>query len=357
MGLAGFAFPLLRPLLHRLDAEAAHRLTIAMLRLAGEGAPPMSGLAVRCFGLGFPNPVGLAAGFDKDAEVADAVLGLGFGFVEVGTVTPHPQAGNDRPRLFRLGEDEAVINRMGFNNQGAETMRRRLEGRRKRGGIVGVNIGANRDSRDRIGDYVRGVETFGDIASYLAVNVSSPNTPGLRALQTREALADLLAAVNAARGGLSVPLLLKIAPDLGDGELEDIAAVSAGLIDGIIVSNTTLSRPPLRSPFAGEAGGLSGRPLFALSTRVLARLYLLTQGRTPLIGVGGIRDADTAWSKIEAGASLLQLYTALVYRGPALVTEILQGLAARLRSRGSGSIAEVAGSRADEIAHHGLAGT
>jgi dihydroorotate dehydrogenase len=357
MGLAGLAFPLLRPLLHRLDAEAAHRLTIAMLRLGGGGAPSPGGLALRCFGLGFPNPVGLAAGFDKDAEVADAVLGLGFGFVEVGTVTPNPQGGNDRPRLFRLGEDEAVINRMGFNNQGAEAMRRRLEGRRKRGGIIGVNIGANRDSRDRIGDYVKGVETFGDVANYLTVNVSSPNTPGLRTLQNREALASLLAAVNAARGGRKVPLLLKIAPDLGDGELEDIAAVSAGRIDGIIVSNTTVSRPPLVSHFAGEAGGLSGRPLLALSTRVLARLYLLTQGRMPLIGVGGIRDADTAWSKIEAGASLLQLYTALVYRGPALVAEILEGLAARLQSRGSGSIAEAAGSRADEIAHHGLAGT
>jgi dihydroorotate dehydrogenase len=359
MSLTGVAFPLLKPILHRLDAETAHRLTIAMLNLTGRArAPRSSALAVDCFGLSFPNPLGLAAGFDKNGEAADALLGLGFGFVEVGTVTPKPQAGNDRPRLFRLSEDEAVINRMGFNNLGAGIVRRRLEQRRERGGIIGINIGANKESADRLGDYGKGVKAFADLASYLVVNVSSPNTPGLRDLQSREMLRTLLEHIVEARGTSATPLLLKIAPDLGDGELEDIAEVCSGrLIDGIIVSNTTVSRPHLESPLAREAGGLSGKPLFDLSTRVLARLFLLTQGGVRLIGVGGIRNAETAWTKFAAGASLVQLYTALVYRGPLLIPEILDGLADKLASSGFTSIAAAAGHRAKVLAYHGLAGT
>ena len=331
MNLSRLAFPLVLPLLHRLDAETAHRLSIGMLKLGPpRGMAPAGPLAVTCLGLRFPNPLGLAAGFDKDGEVPSAMLGLGFGFVEAGTVTPLPQAGNPRPRLFRLSEDKAVINRMGFNNDGAEAMRRRLEARRGKGGIVGVNIGANKDSSDRIGDYVTGVKSFADLASYLVVNISSPNTPGLRHLQARAELAMLLDAVIAARGASPTPLLVKIAPDLNDDELGDIAAACAGKADGIIVSNTTISRPALRSSHREQTGGLSGKPLFALSTRTLARLFLLTGGRLPLIGVGGITDAETAWIKIEAGASLIQIYSALVYRGPALIEDILLGLETRL---------------------------
>jgi dihydroorotate dehydrogenase len=359
MSLATLAFPAVKPVLHRLDAETAHRLTIAMLKFAGAGgAPAESGLATVCFGLRFPNPLGLAAGFDKNAEVPDAMLDLGFGFVEIGTVTPRPQAGNDRPRLFRLAEDEAVINRMGFNNLGAGIVRRRLMARREKGGIVGVNIGANRNSPDRVADYVQGIRMFADLASYLVVNVSSPNTPGLRDLQSRAALQHLLEAVNVARGTRATPLLVKIAPDLGDGELEDLAEVcTVGHVDGMIVSNTTVARPPLNSPLARQQGGLSGKPLFDLSTRILARLYLLTEGRMKLVGAGGVSDAETAWRKIEAGASLIQLYTALVYRGPALVGDILGGLAGKLAASPFTSIAEAAGCRAGDIAHHGLAGT
>jgi dihydroorotate dehydrogenase len=358
MNLSRLAFPFVLPLLQSLDAETAHRLSIGMLKLVPpRGMAPAGALAVTCLGLRFPNPLGLAAGYDKDGEVPDAMLGLGFGFVEAGTVTPRPQAGNPRPRLFRLAEDEAVINRMGFNNEGAEAMRRRLEARRARGGIVGVNIGANKDSSDRIGDYAAGVKAFADLASYLVVNISSPNTPGLRNLQARAELAMLLDAVRAARGGSRTPVLVKIAPDLDDEELADIAAACAGKADGIIVSNTTVSRPALRSPLAGETGGLSGKPLFNLSTRMLARLFLLTGGRVMLIGVGGISDAETAWTKIEAGASLIQVYTALVYRGPALIEDILKGLETRLAESGLGSLSEVTGRRAAEFAHQGLPGT
>jgi dihydroorotate dehydrogenase len=330
-----------------------------LLKIGGSaGGPAPATLKTDCFGLSFPNPLGLAAGFDKDAEIADALLGLGFGFVEIGTVTPKPQSGNDRPRLFRLAEDGAVINRMGFNSEGAEAVLRRLERRRAKGGIVGVNIGANKDAQDRVDDYIHGVKSFAGLASYLVINVSSPNTPGLRDLQAQATLKVLLEKASAARGAHATPLLVKIAPDLDDRELEGIAEIAlGGLVDGVVVSNTTTSRPPLISRFAGEPGGLSGLPLFDLTTRMLAKLYLLTQGRVTLVGVGGIGNADMAWIKIEAGASLIQIYTALIYRGPALIGAILEGLERRLASSPFSSLAEASGSRARELAHHGLAGT
>ena len=361
MSLAGRAFPLLRPLLHSLDAETAHGLTIRLLRGFAPGTPRSSdrSLAVAAFGLAFPNPLGLAAGFDKNAEVPDAMLALGFGFVEIGTVTPRPQAGNPRPRLFRLPADRGVINRMGFNNEGQAAALRRLEARAGRPGILGVNIGANKDSADRVADYVAGIEAFSHLASYVTINISSPNTPGLRGLQSRAELETLLSRLGEARARQrrQPPMLLKIAPDLGDDELEDIArCCGGGAVDGIIVSNTTLRRDGLASPARGEAGGLSGAPLFALSTRVLAKVYLLTGGRLPLIGAGGIGDAETAWIKLRAGATLLQLYSALVYAGPALVEEILTGLAARLAASGQ-TLDAVRGSDAAAFAHQGLSGT
>lgn len=343
---------LLRPLVARLEPETAHRLTISALRsglVRSPPEPPDPRLATRVFDLDFPNPIGLAAGADKNGEAPDGALGLGLGFVEIGTVTPRPQAGNPRPRLFRLTEDSAIINRLGFNNDGCEAVLARLSARRRQG-IVGVNIGANRDSADRIGDYVQGLASFGPIASYVVVNVSSPNTPGLRGLQARSELEALLARLNETRAGLAkpVPLLVKIAPDLGPDELAGIAEVClAGGIDGIIVSNTTVSRPPLRSGLAKEAGGLSGRPLFDLSTRVLAETYRLVGARIPLIGVGGIDSADAAWAKITAGASLVQLYTALAFEGPGLVTAIRRGLSRRLDEHRLSTIAEAVGSKAE----------
>lgn len=361
MRLAQLAFPVARPFLHALDAETAHGVTIHALRMMPANKPAASDprLAVSAFGLGFPNPLGLAAGFDKNAEVPDAMLRLGFGFTEIGTVTPRPQAGNPRPRIFRLSEDEAVINRMGFNNEGHAAALKRLESRLHRQGIVGVNIGANRDSEDRIADYVKGIEAFSHLASYFTVNISSPNTPGLRALQSRAELGALLVRVNEARSKQSTkpPMLLKVAPDLRDDELEDIAlSCAGGNVDGIIVSNTTLGREGLRSALANEQGGLSGKPLFALSTLKLAKLYLLTKGAIPLIGVGGIHDAAAAVSKIRAGASLLQVYSALVYRGPALVGDILSGILAELAHKET-NLAALTGSEAEGIAHHGLKGT
>jgi dihydroorotate dehydrogenase len=350
MTLARHAFPLLRPLLHALDAETAHRLTIRVLSIAPAMAPrtPAAALAVKAFGLNFAHPLGLAAGFDKNGEVPDQMLALGFSFVEVGTVTPRPQAGNPRPRLYRLSEDEAVINRMGFNNEGHDAVRRRLEARRSQGGIVGINIGANKDAADRIGDYVRGLEVFADIASYLTVNISSPNTPGLRNLQSKAELEALLGRLNDVRARRTMPpLLVKIAPDLTEAELDDMAGIFLSLrVDGIIVSNTTIARPQLRSAHAAETGGLSGKPLCSLSTRMLARLFLKVGHRIPLIGVGGIDDAASAFARIEAGASLLQLYSALVFKGPALITEIVDGLAERLASSGLASLAEVVGRKA-----------
>ena len=360
MNLACLAFPLARPVLHALDAETAHGLTIAALKALPRPVPavPDPRLAVKAFGLSFPNPLGLAAGFDKNAEVPDEMLALGFGFTEIGTVTPLPQAGNPRPRLFRLAEDEAVINRMGFNNEGHAAALKRLIARRG-AGIVGVNIGANKDSADRIADYVKGIEAFSQVASYFTVNISSPNTPGLRALQSRAELAQLLARLNAARAEQAArpPMLLKIAPDLRADELEDIAeAAAGGAVDGIIVSNTTLSREALRSPLAGEQGGLSGRPLLGLSTQQLARLHLLTRGAIPLVGAGGVHDAASALLKIRAGACLVQLYSALVYRGPGLVGGILSGISAEL-GRSGGTLESFRGINAEAIAHQGGSGT
>jgi len=351
-------FRLARPLLHLVDAETAHRLTVAALRL---GVVPSGdrvdspALAVKLLGLSFPNPLGLAAGFDKNAEVIDPMLGLGFGFVEVGSLTPEPQSGNPRPRLFRLPEDQGIINRLGFNNAGHDAALAHLERRRGRPGIVGVNIGANRTATDRIGDYLRGIARFNGLADYITLNVSSPNTPGLRRLQDRRELEVLLARLKTERertggeDGRMAPLLLKIAPDLDEAGLADIAevAIDSAALDGLIISNTTLSRAGLRSRHAGEMGGLSGRPLFERSTRILARMHRLTQGRLPLIGVGGIASADDAWCKITAGASLLQLYSALVYQGPELVTAINRGLVERLERHRLPHLAAAVGTGVD----------
>jgi dihydroorotate dehydrogenase len=351
-------YRLIGPALRGLPREAAHELTLRALELglgrliggsaAREPDPPV--LAQRLWGLDFANPVGLAAGYDKDARVPDAMLHLGFGFVEVGTVTPRPQPGNPKPRLFRLEQDQAIINRMGFNSGGLDAACERLS-RRIRSGIVGVNLGKNRDTDDATDDYGDGILRATRLADYLVVNISSPNTPGLRELQRRAMLGSLLDRLLSVREttGRRVPLLLKIAPDLASEECRDIAQVvlEAG-IDGLIVSNTTVERPPdLFSRHAHEAGGLSGRPLFAPSTALLAEMYRLTQGRLPLIGVGGIANAEDAYAKIRAGASLVQLYTALVFAGPALVNKIKSGLAGLLRSDGFGSIAEAVGTAQD----------
>ena len=304
------------------------------------------------WGRDFPNPIGIAAGFDKDAEAPDALLRLGFGFAETGTVTPRPQAGNPKPRLFRLYEDRAVINRMGFNSQGLEPSLKQLA-TRSRVGIVGVNLGKNRDSTDAAADYLEGVRRVGALADYFVINVSSPNTPGLRDLQRRDILEDLLHRLVAARDEAApgTPLLVKIAPDLSPDERADIAALAGPSgIDGIIIGNTTIARPPsLRSAHAGEQGGLSGAPLFAPSTAVLADIYRLTEGKIPLIGVGGIASADDAYAKIRAGASLVQLYTALVFQGPALVGRIKRGLAELLARNGFASIAEAVGAHRVDI--------
>ena len=337
----------LRPLLFALDAERAHRLTIAALKAAPRRAPPSSppGLAVRVAGIDFPNPVGLAAGFDKDAEVCGAMLGLGFGFVEAGTLTPLAQAGNPQPRLFRLAEDGAVINRMGFNNRGLVEAAKRLERRDRRRGIVGINIGANRDSPDRINDYVRGARMMAPLADYLTVNISSPNTPGLRDLQGKEALGELLDRVSEARGENGPPLFLKLAPDLEPGDIDDIAEVAVSRrVDALIVGNTTVSRPPLRSRHAGEAGGLSGEPLAPLALRRLKDFRAATGGGIPLIAAGGIGSAEDAWERIRAGASLVQLYTALAFEGPGLARRIVTGLDRLREEAGFATIAEAVGS-------------
>ena len=340
------------PFLRLLDPETGHRLAIRALRcglVRGGAAVDDPILKQSLWGLTFANPLGSAAGFDKNAEAVDASLALGFGFVEIGTVTPRPQVGNPRPRLFRLINDEAAVNRMGFNNQGLETVIGRLERRRPKGGLVAVNLGRNKDSADAIADYVVGVRRAASIASFLVINVSSPNTPGLRGLQRRQELGELLRAVLVARGGTVAdgrpPLLVKISPDLTADELADVAAVCLDVgIDGIVATNTTISRPAgLIDRHAHEVGGLSGRPLFDLSTRILGDIYKLTGGRLPLIGVGGVASGADAYTKIRAGASLVQFYTAMVYAGPRIVVDIRRELADLLKQDGFATVAEAVG--------------
>ena len=339
-------YKIIRPLAFALDAETAHRATIAALKWMPKRRPPHfpAALTTSIAGLGFPSPVGLAAGFDKDAEIAGAMLGLGFGFVEVGTLTPVPQAGNDRPRLFRLKEDRAVINRMGFNNRGQADALQRLAKRDRALGIIGVNIGANKDSADRIADYAAGVRAMAPVADYLTINVSSPNTPGLRQLQDEGALRALLSAVQEERTVGGPPVFLKVAPDLGEGEPDQIvrSALQHG-IDAIIVANTTVTRPPLRSKHRAESGGLSGEPLKALALEALRQFRSASGGAIPLIAAGGITSVDDAWDRIRAGASLVQLYSAMVYEGPGLARRIAKGLVGKLAEAGFASIAEAVG--------------
>jgi dihydroorotate dehydrogenase len=336
--------------LRALDPEDAHGLAIRALQ-AGLGPRARRDdpiLATELAGLKLPNPIGLAPGFDKNAQVFGPMLRAGFGFVECGTVTPKPQAGNPRPRLFRLTDDQAVINRMGFNNEGLEAFAARLG--RRGPGVVGANIGANKDSEDRIGDYVTGLERLWGLASYFTINISSPNTPGLRALQTKAALEELLGRLAEARDALPredlVPMFLKVAPDLEAGEVEAIVeTVLANGLAGIIVSNTTITRPPLKSGFGGEQGGLSGAPLRELSTAKLAEFAQAAAGRLVLIGAGGVAGGADAYAKIRAGASAVQLYSALVFEGPGLVARIKRELAQLLRRDGFGSVREAVGKR------------
>ncbi len=343
-----------RRALFTFDPEFAHGLSIAALKTGlpvGCGAKADTRLELRIGGISVQNPLGTAAGFDKNAEVPDALLALGFGFAEVGTVTPLPQSGNAKPRIFRLTRDEAVINRLGFNNEGHEAAFRRLSARR-RSGVVGVNIGANKDSADRIADYVAGVVRFASLASYLTVNISSPNTPGLRNLHGREQLSELLLRVAEARKHSSspaVPILLKIAPDLHEGDLDDIAAeVEAHGIDGVVVSNTTISRDGLQpDPQMSQHGGLSGKPLFGRSTAVLARMRKRVGAKTVLVGVGGVNSAEAALEKIRAGADLVQLYTGMIYAGPSLPGRIVGGLSAYCDREGLRSVFEIRDSRVD----------
>jgi len=346
-------------LLLALDPERAHDLAVKSLELGlypRATEPDDERLSQRLFGLDFPNPIGMAPGFDKNARVPRELLAMGFGFVEVGTLTPRPQTGNPLPRVFRSMSDRAVINRLGFNNEGQDAAFARLK--RRPGGIVGVNIGAGRDSKDRIADYVSGVERLGPVASYFTINISSPNTPGLRDLQAPAALDALLKRVQAARGALpnKPPLLVKLAPDLADDDLpEVIGVIVANGIDGIVVSNTTLARDGLKdAAFAREAGGLSGRPLFARATRMLARVFKLTGGRLPLIGVGGIDSGEAALAKVEAGASLIQLYTGLVFEGPAVIERIKQALLAAIERAGVKDLKPLVGTRAEEWAARSL---
>jgi dihydroorotate dehydrogenase len=345
-------FPLLRPFIFRIPAEPAHRLTIKALgwMQSGPHAAPTPTLAQRIGGIAFPNPVGMAPGFDKNAEVPDAMLGFGFGSVEVGTVTPLPQEGNPKPRLFRLIEDRAVINRMGFNNEGAQAVTNRLVRRRETGphglpGIVGVNIGANKDSPDRIADYAQMALLMAPLASYLTVNISSPNTPGLRALQDEGALSALLDGVLEARGNIHVPVFLKLAPDLEPGDIDAICRIALEKkLTALIISNTTITRPPMRSVHAGEAGGLSGEPLRDLALQRLRDFRKASGGAIPLVGVGGISTVEDAWDRIRAGASLIQIYSAMVYQGPGIARRLVAGLEKKVREAGLTSIAEAVGS-------------
>lgn len=337
-------YPLVRPLAFAFDAERAHRLTITGLKLMPKLDPARfpDSLRSTVAGVEFPSPVGLAAGFDKDAEVPEQMLGMGFGFVEVGTLTPKAQKGNPKPRLFRLVEDRAVINRMGFNNDGQVAALERLRRTAHLHGVIGVNVGANKDSTDRIADYALGVRRMEPVARYLTVNISSPNTPGLRGLQEEGELRELLAAVDEVR--TAKPIFLKVAPDLNPGDHDRI--VRAALdhhVDALIVSNTTVSRPLLRSRHAGEGGGLSGEPLKGLALESLRAFRNASGGEIPLIAAGGIANADDAWDRIVSGASLVQLYSAMVFDGPDIGGVIAAGLAGRMEREGHSNISEVVG--------------
>lgn len=339
-------YDLVRPLVFALDPERAHGLTLRALPLwpvmTQRGDDPV--LHTVLAGLNLPNPIGLAAGFDKNVEVPDAMLRLGFGFVECGSVTPRPQAGNPQPRLFRLVEDRAVINRMGFNNDGMAAAAAKLRARGGKSGVVGINLGANKESDDRTADYVTGMAGLGALADYVTVNISSPNTPGLRALQDAGALTDLIARVQAARPAGCGPLFVKVAPDLEGPDFDTIArAAIDGDVDGLIVSNTTLSRDGLRSGLKGEAGGLSGAPLAGLAMTALRAFRSSTGGALPLVAAGGIGSGAEALARIRAGASAVQLYSALVYEGPGLVSRIKSDLAAGLRAAGFASVGEAVG--------------
>ncbi|MFK5977270.1 MAG: quinone-dependent dihydroorotate dehydrogenase [Rhizobiaceae bacterium] len=352
---------ILRPALFHLDAERAHNLSLQALKRGL--SPPVTRsksqrLAVSLFGLNFPNPVGLAAGFDKNAEVPDAVLRLGFGYTEVGSITPHPQSGNPKPRVFRLPEDQGVINRMGFNNDGHAVVLARLEARKARTGIVGVNIGANKNSKDFITDYELGLEKFWSVADYFAVNISSPNTPGLRNLQARDRLAELLKRLANKRNELydtaiiSRPLLLKISPDLNEHKMDDIAHVIASHpLDGLIISNTTLARDNLKNPkYNTEIGGLSGRPLFKKSTIILAQMRQRVGKDLPIIGVGGVDSTASAIQKLEAGANLIQLYSGMIFQGPDLATKINAGIITHMNRENISHVSQLTGTSTDEWA-------
>jgi len=345
-------YDLIRPAIFRLDPERAHRLSIAALRSRPKGKPVPAGgpLSVELAGLSFPNPLGMAAGYDKDAEVPDALLGHGFGHVEVGSLTPEPQAGNPKPRLFRLVDDQAVINRMGFNNRGLDSAFLRLvkrddEGIAPRPGIVGVNVGANKNTENRIEDYMQGVTAMSGVADYITINISSPNTPGLRDLQSKGELEALLEAYQGRHTEGDPPVFLKVAPDLEAGDHERIvrAALDNG-ISALIVSNTTISRPPLTSADADETGGLSGAPLRQLALDQLRKFRSVAGDELPLIGVGGIASAEHAWERIKAGATLVQLYSAMIYRGPGIANEITTGLERLMKRDGFASIADAVGS-------------
>lgn len=345
-------YDLIRPAIFKLDPENAHRFSIAALKAGPKGKPlvPGGSLTIDLAGLSFPNPLGMAAGFDKDAEVPDPLLGHGFGHVEVGSLTPEPQAGNPKPRLFRLVDDEAVINRMGFNNRGLDSAFLRLvkrgdEGMSARPGIVGVNVGANKETTDRTADYLAGIAAMSIVADYITINISSPNTPGLRNLQSKGELESLLEAVASAKTEGTPPIFLKVAPDLEEGDHERI--VRAALDNGIaalIVSNTTISRPPLKSADAGETGGLSGAPLRELALEQLRKFRSVAGDDLPLIGVGGIATAEHAWERIRAGATLVQLYSAMIYRGPGIAREITSGLEQLMKRDGFTCIADAVGS-------------
>jgi dihydroorotate dehydrogenase len=357
-------YRMVRPALFALNPEDAHEATLKSLecglhpRQLGCDDPV---LAQSAFGLDFPNPIGVAAGYDKDARVPDALLSMGCGFAEVGTVTPRPQPGNPKPRIFRLVEDRGLINRLGFNNGGHAAALARLEARKDRKGVVGINIGANKDSSDRTGDYVAGIDAFTATASYFTVNISSPNTPGLRDLQAPAALDELLSRVMEARerrvamGEPKRPIIVKIAPDIAADDIEPVCErLVAHTVDGIAVSNTTLARDGLKDVQARETGGLSGRPLFQRSTIMLARVFQATGGKIPLVGIGGIDSGETALEKIEAGAILLQLYTGLVYAGPGLIGEIKSHLVRELKRREKANLGELCGLKAGEWASRPL---